>query len=565
MKFNEYIYRRPNLDKIETSLKSVIAKFVSSNSLKEQVILIDRVNVIRNNYDSMKTLCEIRNTINTTDEFYESEIEWFNNNDPIYDSYMQEFLKVLVKSPFRSQLEEKYGAQWFRLVEAKLKTFDPVIIEDLQVENHLVTKYQKLKASAKIEFNGEVCNLAQLTPYANSKDRNVRIKAENAICAFYEEHENEFDEIYDRLVHVRDTIAKKLGFKNFVELGYYRMSRTDYNSEMVANYRLQVEKDLVPTVCDLVDKRSKYLGLDKMMSYDLGVFFKDGNPKPKGDTEYKTQKALEMYSEMSLETKEFFEFMVEHQLLDLDAKPSKALGGYCTSIPDYKSPFIFANFNGTNGDIEVLTHEGGHAFQTYLTMKTQTLPDYMFPTYEACEIHSMSMEFFAWPWMKLFFEDDTDKFYYQHLADSIMFIPYGVSVDEFQHRVYESPDMTPDERKAVWREIEMKYTPYKVYENDFLNRGGYWFRQGHIFESPFYYIDYTLAQVCAHQFWIKDHQDHETAWKDYYNLCVVGGSKSFLELLEIANLKNPFVDGTIKATIIPLKEWLDSIDLNKLK
>jgi M3 family oligoendopeptidase len=275
------------------------------------------------------------------------------------------------------------------------------------------------------------------------------------------------------------------------------------------------------------------------------------------------EQARKMYSELSMETKEFFEFMIEHELLDLEAKEGKAGGGFCTYISDYKSPFIFSNFNGTSGDVDVLTNEAGHAFQVYSSRDFE-IPEYMFPTLEACEIHSMSMEFFAWPWMELFFKDDADKYRYHHLAGTITFIPYGVLVDHFQTEVYENPDITLDERKALWRKLEKMYLPHKVYENEFLEKGTFWFRQSHIFSTAFYYIDYTLAQVCAQQYWVRNNINHEEAWESYYNLCKQGGSKSFLELVEYAGLDNPFVDGTVKRVAKHLVEYLENFDQSKL-
>lgn len=310
-------------------------------------------------------------------------------------------------------------------------------------------------------------------------------------------------------------MAKTLGFKNYVEMGYKRLNRSDYDSNKVANYRKQVYEDLVPLVAELKDRQRKRLNLKELKYYDESLEYLTGNATPKGDPDWIVENGKKMYKELSKETDEFFTFMVERELLDLVSKKGKMAGGYCTILPDYKSPFIFSNFNGTSGDIDVLTHEAGHAFQSYLSMDFE-LPEYGFPTYEACEIHSMSMEFITWPWMELFFQDEVDKYKFSHLAGAINFIPYGVTVDEFQHYVYENPDATPDERKARWRDIEKKYLPFKDYEdNDFLNSGGFWFKQGHIFSSPFYYIDYTLAQVCAFQFWIKTREDSENAWEDY--------------------------------------------------
>ncbi|PKK86903.1 MAG: M3 family oligoendopeptidase, partial [Tenericutes bacterium HGW-Tenericutes-8] len=293
--------------------------------------------------------------------------------------------------------------------------------------------------------------------------------------------------------------------------------------------------------------------------YDT-ISFLSGNPTPKGDLAWQVDQATTMYQELSKETHEFFSFMKDQELLELDSKKGKAGGGYCTIIADYKAPFIFANFNGTSHDVDVLTHEAGHAFQVYQS-RNFINPLQRFPGYEACEIHSMSMEFFAWPWMPLFFKEDATKYYFSHLAGAISFLPYGALVDEYQHEIYQNPSMSPEDRKATWRRLEKTYLPDRDYDDDaFLDKGTYWFRQGHIFQSPFYYIDYTLAQVCAFQYWIRDHKDHKEAWSSYVDLCKLGGSKGFVALMKDAKLNSPFVDGTIKKTIEPLMAFLDTID-----
>ena len=562
MKFNEYQYVRPNVDETKNAIIALTEKINKAASFEEVDQAIQEFIQIDNEYSSMATLVSIRNSINTQDEFYEKEQEFFDTVGPELSEYFQNFNLAIYNSKFRTELVNKYGSKLFREIEIELKTFKPEIIEDLQLENKLTTKYDKLKASAQIEFDGKVLPLPGLSIYLQDKDRNVRKSAEDAVCSFYQEHEQEFDEIYDELVKVRTKIAKKLGFENFVELGYYRMGRTDYDSTMVAAYREQIRKHVVPLAEKIVKFQSERIGINDLKSYDLGLTYLNGNPMPLGTTEDKVNNAKKMYHELSKETGEFFDFMTEHELFDLDSKKGKAGGGYCTYIPKWRSPFIFSNFNNTAGDIDVLTHEAGHAFQVY-SSRDAILPNYLWPTMESCEIHSMSMEFFTYPWMHLFF-NDVDKRIYAHLTDSITFLPYGVTVDEFQHVVYSKPEMTPEERKTAWREIERKYTPYKVYENDLLERGGWWYRQGHIFSSPFYYIDYTLAQVCAHQFFVKDMENHEAAWADYHHLCKLGGSKTFLELLKEANLENPFEDGSLTKTMKTLEKWIDNFDKSKL-
>lgn len=560
LKFKDYKYERPDISKIGEEFDTLLKKFEEAEDVEAQNEVIREINKLRNTMDTMGTLVHIRHSINTEDKFYANEQDFIDENEPIYQNLVFKYYKALVNSKFRKELEAKWGKQVFSLAELQLKSFSEEIINDLVQENKLTTEYNKLIASAKLEFEGEVRNLSQMLPFMESKDRETRKKAYEVYTNFFAEHESEFDRIYDDLVKLRDKMAKKLGYENYVQFGYDRMGRTDYDSKMVANYRKQVYESLVPVVVELKDRQRKRLGLEDFKYYDELLEYLTGNATPKGSPEWIIENGKKMYEELSKETDEFFTFMLERELLDLVSKKGKMSGGYCTIIPDYDSPFIFSNFNGTSGDIDVLTHEAGHAFQSYMSMDYE-LPEYGFPTYEACEIHSMSMEFITWPWMDLFFKDEVDKYKFSHLAGAISFIPYGVTVDEFQHYVYENPEATPEMRKTKWREIEKKYLSFRDYEdNDFLNRGGFWFKQGHIFQTPFYYIDYTLAQVCAFQFWIKDREDHEKAWEDYIRLCKAGGSLPFLELVKLGNLENPFVDGTISKVVRPLKEYLDNVD-----
>lgn len=564
LKFKDYKYERPNLEVAQKQFGELLERFNNADSFEVQDKVMAEINELRNEFESMASLVSIRHTIDTTDEFYEKENDFIDEASPIYQGIISQYYAALINSKYKEELKDKWGEQLFTIAELQLKTFSPEIIEDLKQENKLSSQYSKLIASAKINFEGEERNLSQMGPFAQSKDRDMRKRAVEATTGFFKENEEKFDEIYDELVKVRSTIAKKLGYKNFVELAYARLTRSDYNADMVANYRKQVLENIVPLATKLKERQAKRLGLDSLKYYDESLQFLTGNPTPKGEPEWIINNGKTMYQELSPETNEFFTFMVERELLDLVTKKGKAGGGYCTYISKYKSPFIFSNFNGTAGDVDVLTHEAGHAFQVY-SSRGYEVPEYTFPTLEACEIHSMSMEFFAWPWMNLFFQEDETKYKFSHLAGALLFIPYGVLVDEFQHWVYENPEATPAERKAMWREIEKKYLPHKDYEdNDLLNRGGFWYRQGHIFGSPFYYIDYTLAQVCAFQYWVKSREDREKAWNDYLTLCKAGGSKSFLQLVEIANLKNPFEDGSVKSFIGPIEEWLNTVDDTKL-
>lgn len=560
MKFNEYKYEHLDLEKIKKEFSELIKSFEKAENVEGQVNAFDEIIKLRNHIETMQTLVSVRHSIDTNDEFYDKENEYMDEISPILFGFTNDFYKALVNSKFKDELIQKYGKFLFDLAENTLKTFSPEIIPDAQEENRLSSKYSKLIASAKIDFDGKELNLSQMVPYTQSKDRNVRIEAAKKVAQFFSENQDEFDNIYDSLVKVRTRMAQKMGYKNFVEFGYKQLSRLEYDAKMVEGYRNQVLENIVPLHTELRERQGKRLGVDKLKFYDEAIKFNSGNADPHGSPEWILNNGKTMYKELSKETDEFFTFMTENNLLDLLSKKGKMSGGYCTYIPEHKAPFIFANFNGTSHDIDVLTHEAGHAFQVYQSRRFE-VPEYLWPSYEACEIHSMSMEFLTWPWMNLFFENDTDKYKFIHLSEALLFIPYGVTVDEFQHWVYENPEATPKERREKWIEIEKKYLPTRDYgEVEELKNGIFWFRQGHIFSSPFYYIDYTLAQVCAFQFWIKSRENREKAWQDYLNLCKLGGSKPFFELMKSANLKNPFEEGTLAIVIPKIKEYLDNVD-----
>ncbi|MCM3711793.1 M3 family oligoendopeptidase [Sporosarcina luteola] len=558
--FEEFEYKRPDMNSIKQEFNGLLEQFSSAKSFEEQNGVIEKLNAIGSDYSTQSNLMYIRSSIDTNDEFYQKEREYFDDIGPEFQELGTAFYKELVKTPYRKELEEKWGTQLFALADNAIKSFSPEVLPLLQQENKLTSEYAKLVASAQIEFDGKILTLAQLGPYAESTDRGVRKSAMEASYSFYAENGDAFDRIYDDLVKVRHEIATKLGFKNFVELGYARMNRIGYDADMVKNFRDQVRDYIVPLASKLYERQADRIGVDELKFYDQSLNFLSGNATPKGSSEWIIENGKKMYEELSPETDEFFKYMTEKHLLDLEAKKGKESGGYCTFIDNYDSPFIFSNFNGTSGDIDVLTHEAGHAFQVY-SSRNIGIPEYVWPTHEGAEIHSMSMEFFTWPWMELFFEEDTDKYKFAHLSSGLLFLPYGVAVDEFQHAIYENPEMTPEERKAEWKRIEKLYLPMRDYDgNPYLEAGSIWQRQSHIYEVPFYYIDYTLAQICAFQFWKRSFEDRDSAWKDYLHLCKLGGSKPFTELVKEANLLSPFEDGCVESVVGTIETWLNSVD-----
>ncbi|MBY6037465.1 M3 family oligoendopeptidase [Fictibacillus nanhaiensis] len=563
MKFSEFTYERPNVTELKTAFEKAVQIFREASSADQQNEAMKKVVDLRNGFESKARLAKIRHTINTEDVFYKDEQAFMDENLPVYQGMVTAFHEALVQSPYKDELEKKWGSQLFRLAELKVKTYSEDVLEDLKQENKLSSEYVKVMASAKIEFDGKELNLAQLAPYIQSSDRDTRQAAYQASNAFLKANEEKFDAIYDDLVKLRTRIAKKLGYNQFTELAYDRMGRTDYNAQDVKVFRQQVKEIIVPLCTKLKKSQQKRIGLNELKYYDESFSFTTGNPVPQGDAEWIVEKAKQVFSGLSQETGAFFTYMADDELMDLESKKGKAPGGYCTYLQDYQAPFIFTNFTGSENDVRVLLHEIGHAFQMY-TSRGYEVPEYQFPTLEACEIHSMSMEFLTYPWIDKWFEKDTEKYLYSHLTGALEFIPYGVAVDEFQHFVYDHPDATPRERREKWSELEKMYLPHRDYDGlEYLENGGFWHRQGHIFRSPFYYIDYTLAQICALQFWKRSVENREQAWEDYFALCQKGGSLPFTKLVEEAGLVSPFEKGCVASVVGEVERFIATIDENQ--
>lgn len=554
MKFSEMPYTRVNMDEVKDFYEKLIERAKTAESGEELFAQHQEYYKFNSEMQTNITLANIRHDIDTTDEFYTKENDFYDEIMPIIENYENKYAKVLYESPHRAYMEEKIGKVTFKNIELSLKSFDEKLIPLKQEENALISRYSKLIATAEIPFEGEIYNLSLMTKFTTSDDRETRKRAYQALSNYFLSVTDEIDEIYDQMVKNRTAQAKMLGYENYVELGYYRMNRNCYDKTMVENFRKQIKDVFVPFASKLHEERRQSIGVDTLKFYDNGVYFKDGNPAPSGTPEEILKAGQEMYHELSPETAEFFDFMMENELFDVLGRKTKRAGGYMTFLPKYKSPFIFANFNGTSGDVDVITHECGHAFQGYLT-RDEEIREYAEITMETAEIHSMSMEYFTYGWMEKFFGERKEDYLKMHFADSAIFVPYGTMVDEFQHIVYENPEMTPAERKEVWLKLEAEYRPHMDYDNDpFYGKGGFWQRQSHIFMYPFYYIDYVLASVCAMQFKVMMQEDFKDAWEKYLKLCRLSARDFYVNMLSEVGLDSPFEDGSIAKLVKKLEK-----------
>ena len=561
MKFNDIPYSRPDVDAMISRINQYAADFAKAENAQQQLEIFKAVEKEKSVFGTARGVVNIRNSVNMHDEFYAAEQSFFDSCGPKAMQCFNAFSKAMLDSKFIDELTEELGTNYFNGLKAQQKTFSPEIMDLMAEENALTGQYQSLTAGAQIEFDGKILNLSQLSPYTQVADRAVRKAATEALGKFFDDHREEFDTIYDKLVKNRHQQALKLGFDNFAQVMYLKKNRP-YTIEDVAAFRQQVLEVMVPKNVEYKKQQAEAIGVgDDFKFYDDGFDFPDGNPMPKYPLDELVKRAQQMYSELSSETKEMFDLMVENELFDLDAKAGKRPGGYCATISEYGYPFIFANSNGTAGDIDTLTHEAGHALASYYGSRNIEYPSLRHASAEGAETHSIGMEFLTSPWHHLFFEEDTAKYQESHTKKASYFIPYGVIVDYFQELVYTHPDWTPDERNAAWLELEHTFRPYLDFGDlPCFSRGAGWQKQLHIYTIPFYYIEYSLAHILALQIYAMFLENPEATWEKYMKFLKIGGKMNIVDTIRHADMLSPFEPGCVKATCEPIYKVVDSLN-----
>lgn len=556
MKFSEMPYERIDFDKLKEEFAGLEQDLSNASTGDEAFRVHERFYKVFNHVMSESQIAMIHSDIDMSDEKWLAEQQFFDEHMPIFENLVVSYKKKLYESPYRGALEEKIGKVAFKNIELAMKAVDEKLIPLMQEENKLQTDYNKLLSSARIDWNGEQLNLSLMNPYLHSADRTVRKEAWEKYSAFFVEHQEELDDFYDKLVKNRTKQGQLMGYENYLPLGYARMNRNSYTRSDIQSFREQVKKDFVPFAEKIHEARRERLGLTTLSYIDEGVSFTNGNPSVVGTPAEILENGRKMYRELSPETGRFMDFMCDNELFDVLGRKNKKTGGYMTMIPDYKAPYIFANFNGTSGDADVITHECGHAFQGYITADDPIL-EHNDITMETAETHSMSMEFFTEPWMNLLFGARAKDYVRMHFEDSVVFIPYGTMVDEFQDICYSEPSLSPKERDGVWRDLERQYKPHLDYTgNPYYEMGGFWQKQHHIYDSPLYYIDYCIAGSNALQYKVMMDEDYKKAWASYLKLCKLSASDFFDGLMKKAGLINVFEDGSLRYIAGKLSEKL---------
>lgn len=558
LRFSTFDVADPDEGELLSRFQGALTSISDADDDASRIQALDRWDHLRREFSTWRSLVSLRFQQDTRDEERRTRRELADKLSAEVSLIDADVKRALVGGTDAATLEARAGEQALACWRADMEAYAPELKEDLVEESRLVAKYVALLASAQVPFRGETYNFSGMSPFTQDSDRATREEAVRALCGWYAAHDEELDGIYDELVHLRDGMAKKVGLRDFVELGYRRMHRVDYDRHDVERFREEVRRVVVPLATEMRVAQAETLGVDTLMFWDEGVHDVRGNPAPIGGPDELVARGREVFRDANPEVGGFFDKMVEHELLDLNLRAGKAGGGFCTFFPDLKAPFIFANCNGTQDDVRVLVHETGHAFQMWSSRDLDLL-DQLHPTLEACEIHSMALEFLVWPQMETFFGADADRYRRLHLADALTFLPYGIAVDHFQHLVYERPDATPAERREMWEEMERTYMPWRQYADlPHYGEGRLWQRQRHIYGMPFYYIDYTLAQTCALQLWARAFDDREGALRDYVALCRRGGTASFQKLARSAGITSPFESGCLENVVRRAREWLGS-------
>ena len=560
MKFNEMTYTRPDIDALLARCRELAARAAAAPDGDALVRLYYEQSEAFAEYNTAANLANIHYTCDTRDVYWKAEQDFFDANGPAVTNASVEISRAFLANPHVDALTEKFGTTCVAGMKNAVLSMDDRTVELQQQFNALVSRYQQIYGGALVELDGKQLTIPQLGPYKEDLDPAVRRAAYEAEAGYFDAHRAELDELYGQIVQNLNAQARVMGYHDYSELSYVRMNRIGYGPEEIRKFRDQVANDVVPQLQKVMALRAKRTGIAHPAFTDLPILFRDGNPKPIPGYKARMDAARTMYHELSPETAEFIDFMQDNELFDVESRPGKMSGGYMTSLPSYKAPFIFANWNDTSGDVDVLTHECGHAFEGYVAERDPAIPaDLECPGMESAEIHSMAMEFLTAPWHHLLFGRDTDKYALLHAEDSFVFLAYGCEVDEFQHIMYQNPDLTPDERNAEWLKLEKKYRPWIDFDNlPFYGRGAGWQRQLHIYECPFYYIDYCLSTMAALQFFLLSLTDHKDAWERYLRLVRRAGTASYTELLETAGLKVPFEDGSIKGIAQQMTDWLEN-------
>lgn len=470
---------------------------------------------------------------------------------PLWNQLNQKYLD----SKFRKDLDQKRYFVYDRSAQVESKVFRPANIE-LQTETtKLAQRYQQICGAMSIEFDGREQTLPQMSKYFESTDRAQRKSAWLAIWQRRLQDAQEVNNIYDQLIKLRDQIARNADCKSYTEYAFLIYRRFDYSPKDCFEFHQAVEKNIVPLARNLVQARAKKMGLTKACPWDIQVdpLGRDAL-KPFQTSSELINGVQKIFDQLDPELAAQFKSMQENNELDLDSRKGKAPGGYLSFLEESRRPFIFMNAAGLNRDVETLLHESGHAFHA-LAAQNEPLIEYRSSPLEFAEVASMTMELFGDDYLEVFYtKDEAQRARRKHLEGIIELLPWIAQIDAFQHWIYANPNHSQNERQAYWLDLEKRFGLDLDWTGFEDKQKLAWQKQSHLFTSPFYYIEYGIAQIGALQIWAQYLKDPKSALKNYRNALSLGGSKPLPELFAAAKINFDFS----QKTIMPLVEVIEA-------
>jgi len=477
---------------------------------------------------------------NDADKYYREQVV------PAADLGSSIMLDALLKSKYKNAIGSHYGPYLIEALNTAVEPLAPVN-SDLRVKvSDLADQYDKILSAGEVDVMGKMVTLPVGVAMQSDSNPETRKAAFIAVREWFLTHHDEIAEIFDKMIHARDEMGRNLGHDNFIPLGYLTMRRTDYGPAEAKAFRDSVRQYAVPLMTKLYELQASALGTPTLRPWDAGYHPEYTLPSGIAPVATQLEKAQRVFDDISPRLGKHFARMRKEGLIDLENRKGKRAGAFCTSFPDEGRVAIFCNSTGDENDVSTLMHEMGHAFQAWESQSIEAV-DLQWPTSDAAEVHSMGMEFLSMPKLTHFFSpEQAQKFQHNHIYDAVSLMCYISIVDEFQHWVYEHPNVSIAERDQAWSEIWDTYLPGIDFSGVEQYKYARWYAQGHIFQSPFYYIDYAIAQTGAMQLGLMDIEDHEKALDTYIKLCTIGGTKSVLNIFREAGLRSPFDPATMR-------------------
>lgn len=536
--FSDIPYYRIDLRKFQHDFQDQLREIRKEDCFEAVYVAILEIDGLIEKYKSLANICEIRNTMDTNEQKYKAEMEFWAKISPQFEQLLHQFYEAILQTKYKQELEKYLGLEFFRRIEMSNSAFSDQIIDLMKDENQYSAEFTNVTANLFFMENGEKKPLSYLVKRMAGGNRQDRSKANRIMEESWAGISSQLDSIFDNLVQVRDKIAKKMGYVSYSQVAYRKWARTSYNREDIGQFRQAIQQYIVPILQELYERQGLEAGVGILYHHDEDYGLSFGEITPNADI---VRAFLPVYQNLSPETHVYYEDLVSSGFYDIAMRPGKIRGAYCNMIGRYKMPFVFMTYDSTFRAVKTFAHETGHGFHSYLN-RGEAIQFLQECSLDLAEIHSMAMEFLIWPYLnEIIPVEQVNTYKLQHLQLALAFIPYGCAVDEFQERIYDNPSLTCKERLQVWQELEKAYLPWRRYENDiFFAQGRFWQKQTHVFKWPFYYIDYVLAQVCAFQIHYQYQENASKGWQNYLKILRLSAYDSFKDTITKADLKSPF-------------------------